>query len=259
MSLHKFLFKIGHSLGKRLFWAEHLEEAARDLKAFQAQLPTTSMTLALPLLFRGSGYYRTLGMKQNLVELEAFVQYLQPSSLASVLEIGTMKGGTLYLWCQLSQPDAHVFSIDLPSGRFGGGYSSKLELLFHRFKKTGQSLKCIRGDSHAASTRRAFKDALNGRLLDFLFIDGDHTYDGVRRDYEDYANFVRPGGVIAFHDIVFNPLNAADFEVWKFWAEIKDRHEDAVEFVDPPNGDRRTIGIGAIRKKKEAPGVELQT
>ena len=35
---------------------------------------------------------------------------------------------------------------------------------------------------------------------DFLFIDGDHT--GVGRDYEMYRDLVRPGGLIAFHDIV---------------------------------------------------------
>ncbi len=249
MSLHKFLSKLGHSLGKRLFWAEHLEEAARDLDALRVQLPTRSMLLTLPLLFRGAGHYRTLGLKQNLVEFEAFVEYLQPDSFSTVLEIGTMKGGTLYLWCQLCRPDAHVLSIDLPSGRFGGGYTSKLELLFHRFKQKAQTLTCIRGDSHAASTLKEFKSRLNGRMLDFLFIDGDHTYDGVRRDFEDYAPFVRTGGVIAFHDIVFNPLNAADFEVWRFWDEIKKQHSDAVEFIEPQNSQRRTIGIGAIRKK----------
>ncbi len=250
MSVYKFISRLGHSLGKRLFWAEHLEEAARDLAALRAQLPTTSTLLTLPLLFRGKGHYRTLGLKQNLVELEAFVNFLQPASLSTVLEIGTMKGGTLYLWCQLSRPDAHIYSIDLPSGRFGGGYTSKLELLFHRFKQAEQSLTCIRGDSHATATQRAFSRALNSAKVDSLFIDGDHTYEGVRRDFEDYEPFVRPGGVIAFHDIVFNPLNSADFEVWRFWNEIKGQHPDAMEFVEPPNGERRTIGIGAIRKKE---------
>lgn len=248
MTMYRLITKIGHSLGKRVFWRQHLREAVRQLQEFRDQLPTEAMLLTLPLLFRGKGYYRTLGMKQNLVELQSFVQFLEPQKVSSALEIGTMKGGTLYLWCQLSDPRARIYSIDLPRGRFGGGYSSKLELLFHQFKQPNQELLCIQGDSHSAATRTSFERALNGRSIDFLFIDGDHTYSGVKRDFEDYSPYVRQGGIVAFHDIVFNPANSSDFEVWRFWQELKKSHPDAVEFIDPPNAQRRTIGIGAFRK-----------
>ena len=33
--------------------------------------------------------------------------------------------------------------------------------------------------------------------IDFLFLDGDHSYEGVRRDFENYAPLVRPGGIVA--------------------------------------------------------------
>ena len=36
--------------------------------------------------------------------------------------------------------------------------------------------------------------------IDFLFIDGDHSYDAVRRDWEDWSGHVTPGGHVAFHD-----------------------------------------------------------
>lgn len=107
---------------------------------------------------------------------------------------------------------------------------------------------CIQGGSHSVGTRIAFEQALGGRSIDFLFIDGDHTYSGIKRDFQDYSPYVRHGGVIAFHDIVFNPANSSDFEVWRFWRELKELHPDAVEFIDPPNTHRRTIGIGALRK-----------
>jgi predicted O-methyltransferase YrrM len=54
-----------------------------------------------------------------------------------------------------------------------------------------------------------------------LFIDGDHSYDGVRQDFEMYAPLVRPGGLVAMHDI--NTL-AEDHHVWRYWGEIKERH-----------------------------------
>ncbi len=40
--------------------------------------------------------------------------------------------------------------------------------------------------------------AFNGEPVDFLFIDGDHLYDGVKIDFELYKKLVRPGGLIAF-------------------------------------------------------------
>ena len=57
---------------------------------------------------------------------------------------------------------------------------------------------------------------MNGNKLDFLFIDGDHSYNGVKLDFEMYAPMVRENGLIAFHDI------AGRWDgVREFWTEIK--------------------------------------
>jgi predicted O-methyltransferase YrrM len=36
--------------------------------------------------------------------------------------------------------------------------------------------------------------------LDFVFIDGDHSYEGLRGDWEAWSGLVAPGGVVALHD-----------------------------------------------------------
>ncbi len=36
--------------------------------------------------------------------------------------------------------------------------------------------------------------------IDFLFIDGDHNYEGVKKDWELYSPLLKSGSVIAFHD-----------------------------------------------------------
>jgi predicted O-methyltransferase YrrM len=36
--------------------------------------------------------------------------------------------------------------------------------------------------------------------VDLVFIDGDHSEAGVRTDWEDWHDFVEPGGVVLFHD-----------------------------------------------------------
>jgi predicted O-methyltransferase YrrM len=39
-----------------------------------------------------------------------------------------------------------------------------------------------------------------GQCIDLLFIDGDHSYEGIKSDYEAWYQHVKDGGVIAFHD-----------------------------------------------------------
>ena len=41
--------------------------------------------------------------------------------------------------------------------------------------------------------------------VDMLFIDGNHAYDAVRDDFFTWSRFIKPGGVVAFHDAYFEP------------------------------------------------------
>ena len=68
----------------------------------------------------------------------------------------------------------------------------------------------------------ANKNILNDKKVDFLFIDGDHTYQGVKKDFEIYCSLVKKDGIIGFHDIVSGPEEDVG-EVPKFWKEIKKR------------------------------------
>lgn len=42
--------------------------------------------------------------------------------------------------------------------------------------------------------------AKDSRRIDLLFIDGDHSYEGVKADWESYKSFLVPGSVVVFHD-----------------------------------------------------------
>jgi cephalosporin hydroxylase len=166
----------------------------------------------------------------------------------TMLEIGTANGGSLFALARYCAPDARIISVDLPNGKFGGGYPAWKIPLYKSFAGRGQRLDLIRADSHSPETLEMVKGRLHGELLDFMFIDGDHTYEGVRRDLELYEQLVRPGGIIAFHDIV--PLEG-DFakgindpgDVPRFWAELKGGR-DCTELIDPEG--RGGFGIGLI-------------
>src|ERR671919_430931 len=135
------------------------------------------------------------GACQKMRELTPLVSLLKRRRLQTVIEIGTMKGGTLWLWCQLALPDAVIVSIDLPGGEFGGGYTATDGKRFIAYARAEQSLQLIRKDSHQRETRHEVAQKLHGRAVDLLFIDGDHRYSGVKQDFAMYAPFVRHGGL----------------------------------------------------------------
>lgn len=97
----------------------------------------------------------------------------------------------------------------------------------------------IYGDSGSPETLAKVKAWLNGRKIDLLFIDGDHTYEGVKKDYALYSALVN---IVVLHDI--NTNNKNNIGVVKFWNEIKG---NKVEFKIS-EGDYHADGIGVILK-----------
>jgi predicted O-methyltransferase YrrM len=168
------------------------------------------------------------------------VRRLRPRRL---LEIGSSAGGTLFLWTRAAAEDATIVSIDLPAGGIRDPEEAERLQRFERFRRGRQRLYLLRADSHAGLTQRRLAEILEGQALDFLFIDGDHSYDGVRRDFDDYAPLVRPDGLVALHDV--HPHSQAwGGEVPQFWSEIRDRYS-ASELLESPAQDG--YGIGLIR------------
>jgi predicted O-methyltransferase YrrM len=197
---------------------------------------------------------RPVLMGQVRSEILQLAKMLQSSAPKRSLEIGTNYGGTLLLLCTLSPPDAKIISLDLPCGPFGGGYPVRKIPLFRRFARAGQRLHLMRADSHSPGTKQRVLQILDGEQLDYLFLDADHTYFGVQRDFQMYAPLVRSGGIVAFHDIVtYNPQTKC--EVAKFWSEIKNhyRHREIIEDLNQRSqpiavtgASMETAGLGVL-------------
>lgn len=156
-----------------------------------------------------------------------------------VLEIGTYRGGTLFVFSQLSSATATIVSVDYPCSLRGRVIRIGQKPLFHKLVRRGQSLFLLRKDSHRPDTLAKVKELLQGHKLDFLFIDGDHSYEGVREDFRMYSPLVRSGGLLAFHDIA---RTKPPEEVHKLWNEIKQdyKHE---EFVHRTGSGAMGIGV----------------
>lgn len=177
-------------------------------------------------------------VRSELLQFADMVQELKPRGF---LEIGTRNGGTFFLLCRLADPRATVISLDLPGGAFGGGYTIFQIPVLRRMKMPDQKLCLIRDDSHKESAQIRVTQALAGTPLDLLFIDGDHSYEGVKKDFEMYSPLVRPGGIVAFHDIV--QVDVPDFGVSRFWEEAKLRHSHR-EIIE--NRGQGWGGIGVV-------------
>jgi predicted O-methyltransferase YrrM len=137
-------------------------------------------------------------VREEFTSLARLVEGLRPRT---VLEIGTADGGTLFAHARLAHDEGLIVSIDLPHGPFGGGYPPWRMPLYESFAGPAQRLELLRVDSHAPTTAELLENVLAGRRIDYAFIDGDHTYDGVRQDFELCLRFAAPDAVIAFHDI----------------------------------------------------------
>ena len=193
---------------------------------------------------------------QERSEIRGLLEAVAALHPRTIVEIGTSNGGTLFLFARVAAPDAVLVSVDLPHGEFGGGYPTWRGHLYRAFASRGQRIELLRADSHRSETVDAVRAVLGGRVVDALFIDGDHTYVGVKQDYEMYEWLVRDGGIVAFHDIVpiegegprpKDDLDLQGGEVPEFWTELRER-EDVVEFVEDWESGR--FGIGAVRVRR---------
>lgn len=165
-----------------------------------------------------------------------------------ILEIGTSNGGTLFLWSRIAVQNARLISVDLPLGCYGGGYPAWKRFFYRSFARDNQEIVLIRADSHAPATQEMISAILQENKLDLLFIDGDHSYEGVTKDFAMYEPFVKDGGMIVFHDIVPNHREAG-YGVARYWNEMKHRYRH-LEFIEDPN--QQGAGLGIIFKEDRA-------
>ena len=159
------------------------------------------------------------GAAQKVGELAELVQLVQRLKPEVILEIGSMWGDTLQAW-KTAVPDATLISISLSYGKHGGGAV-----------REGITQNHLDLDSHDQATLERVKEVLDGRPIDFLFVDGDHSYSGVSQDFAMYSPLVRKGGIVAFHDILYHD-GYADVQVEEFWNQIKPHYETS-EFCEP--------------------------
>lgn len=179
---------------------------------------------------------------QHPAEIGALVELAQTIQPRIIVEIGSARGGTLYLWSRIVGAGGMVISVDSPGAV--GSVRPPWRWFYRRLGRGRARISTVDGDSHALPVQDKVDRLLEGRPVDFLFIDGDHSYEGVRADFVHYLSRVRAGGLAALHDIALAPDHPT-IAVPRFWEEIKHQYPEHGEWIAEPG---KSPGIGWIRK-----------
>jgi len=185
--------------------------------------------------------YTKYSLVQHPVEYSRFCEFYQELKCKNIMEIGTYLGGNFYVMCKLSNPVGLKISLDCPLYQ-DQEVQLKLNDSYRKMRSFAEDVHLVHTDSHLIDTKNQIISILGDKKLDFLFIDGDHTYEGVKQDFEMYSPFVKKGGYIAFHDI-----NDTEFhrqlkcDVAKFWNELNCKNK--FEF----NSKSFCMGIGVVQ------------
>ncbi len=171
------------------------------------------------------------------------VQMLKPKNF---VELGTHKGDSYCAFCQavsILRLETACYAVDTWEGDDHAGFYE--HELFDELKAYHDPL--YSDFSQLLKTR--FEDALNyfsDNSIDLLHIDGYHTYDAVKNDFEMWLPKMSKRGVILFHD---TNVHERGFGVWKFWEELAGSYP-SFEF-------KHGFGLGVIAVGTELPEVLL--
>ena len=167
-------------------------------------------------------------LSQKRLEYGPFTELVAAANPKIILEVGFLYGEGLNVWSQIASEQ--VFGIDMM------GHSPQVATF-------NPGAIAIQGNSHKKEVQDQLKSLLDGRTIDVLFIDGDHSYEGVKRDFVDYSPLVSDDGLVAFHDILDTPDHRRmKCRVDQFWSEIKKEYEHTELIAGTPKWG----GIGVL-------------
>jgi MMP 1-O-methyltransferase len=152
----------------------------------------------LRALFVGAGLIPPRTMHS---EADAGVLRAIAAGRRRVVEIGVYEGSSAAVLCEVLDPDAELHLVD-PFGEHGwalpagwGATEGASRRVVDRARRRHHGPLVTWHVDYSAAVAASWEGA-----VDLVFIDGDHSEDGVRADWEGWNGFVEPGGAVVFHD-----------------------------------------------------------
>ena len=162
------------------------------------------------------------------------------------VELGTHSGNSYFAFCQSVKElglASQCYAIDTWEGDFHAGqYDNNV------FNKVNIHNKA-HYENFSHLLRMTFDEALDqfaDGSVDLLHIDGLHTYEAVKHDFETWLPKLKPNAIVLFHDIT---ILDHGFGVWKYWGELQVRYNSHLSF-----SHSKGLGVLCI-KNEDTPSV----
>ena len=186
-------------------------------------------------------YYAPSSWWEHVPVAHAIVEYTKPDV---IVELGSHYGVSFFSFCEAAREyskDTYIYAVDSWEGDSQAGFYKN-----DVFEKVNNHRKQYH--SQRAELLRCMFDEANSyfpdKSIDLLHIDGLHTYEAVKHDFELWQPKLKDEGTIIFHD--WN-VKRKDFGVWKLWEEIKNNQEYSCLQIS------YGYGLGIATKNKNTP------
>jgi hypothetical protein len=153
------------------------------------------------------------------------------------VELGTHKANSYFAFCQAvleKKLDTKCYAVDTWEGDSQAGiYANEIFRNVNAFNNS-------RYVGFSTLLKMRFDQALDNfqnSSVDMLHIDGFHTYEAVKHDFESWLPKLTPGALVLFHD---TNVRDRDFGVWRFFEELKLIYPNNFEF-------QHSYGLGILR------------
>jgi glycosyltransferase involved in cell wall biosynthesis len=154
-----------------------------------------------------------------------------------VVELGTHTGNSYFAFCQSIKQNglnSKCYAVDTWQGDVHAGeYANEVFDYVNQHNTENYA-------GFSTLMRMTFDEAskyFSDNSIQLLHIDGLHTYEAVRHDFETWLPKLKEDAIVLFHDTM---VRERDFGVWKLWEELSSKYKDNFEF-------HHSHGLGVLR------------
>lgn len=180
-------------------------------------------------------------LHQNFYEFCEWLNILKELEPKVYIEIGIFKMGSAQMVLEFIPSVELLIGIDTDDLTLQEPEATKI-------KQYGDRIEFICGNSNHPETVSKAKEVLAGRMADAMFIDGNHEYDYVEKDFRLYRPLIRRKGKIGLHDCQL--VDVSDVVLaegsQRFWNELSSDHPERCRLIDTEPGPWGNYGIGVF-------------
>lgn len=191
----------------------------RALKGCAAQVPRASLSSLFPGIDRVEVRVRYSpdpggGSLSDVITLAQVVKYL---GCRRMFEIGTFRGYTTFHLALNAPAGSHVYTLDMPASAVPEAKLELTDLHFIQKPASGewfQNTECQPRITQLLGDSAAFDYSVYAGTMDFVFVDGGHSYEYAMADSRTARQLLAPGGIVLWHDYPTYP------GVWRCLEEL---------------------------------------